>query len=78
MKVLDKILRRHPAEEAEEATAAEAGCVHAVLAPKWERVADMGNEENVSSFLCETCNESFTPEEGHRLQETLAERVHLG
>ncbi len=78
MKVLDKILRRRPVEEAEEVAAPEAKCIHAALAPKWDRVADIGKEDNTSDFLCETCGGEFTRDEGHELRESLAERVHLG
>ena len=79
MKVLDKILRRHPAEEAQEEAATEPHvCSHAVIVPRWDRVADIGNEEHASGYLCEICAETFSPEEGRKLQESLAERVHLG
>lgn len=76
MKVLDKIFRRHPAEEVVDAPKAE--CVHAVLASRWDRAADLGNEAEVSRYHCESCGTAFTPEEGHKLQESLAERVHMG
>ena len=71
MKVLDRILRRHPAEESTKATADTPACAHAVIVPRWDRVADIGNKENVSGY-------AFAAEEGHRLQESLADRVHLG
>lgn len=76
MKVLDKIFRRHPAEEVVDAPKAE--CVHAVLSSKWDSASDIGNEASVSHYLCESCGASFSPEEGRRLQESLAERVRLG
>ncbi len=79
MKVLDKILRRHPAEEAQgEAVTEQHECSHAVIVPRWDRVADIGNEANASAYLCEICAETFSPEVGRKLQESLAERVHLG
>ena len=76
MKILDKILRRHPAQEAGDAPKAE--CVHAVLASKWDSAADIGNDAKVSRYECESCGTAFTPDEGRKLQESLAERVHLG
>ena len=79
MKVLDKILRRHSGEEAPDAAVTDAPeCAHAVIVPRWDSVDDIGNEDNISGYRCETCSADFTPEEGHKLQESLADRVHLG
>ena len=79
MKVLDKILRRHSHEDEPEAAVTDASkCAHAVIVPRWDRVDDIGNEDNVSGYRCETCSADFTPEEGRELQESLADRVHLG
>jgi len=38
-------------------------CPHLALIAKWDSVADMGIEEKATSFECESCHESFTPEE---------------
>ena len=50
-------------------------CPHTALTPRWDSVADMGNDENVSSYTCQGCNQSFTPAEGRTLLATEAERL---
>jgi hypothetical protein len=52
-------------------------CVHVTLMPKWESVADMGQEEKASGYTCDACGQSFTPAEGRALRETEAERLRL-
>ena len=55
--------------------AAEKTCPHTTLTPRWDSVADMGNEEKVTSYTCQGCNQHFSPEEGRTLRRTEAERV---
>jgi transposase-like protein len=50
-------------------------CVHVTLVPKWNSVADMGHEDRVSSYTCESCGQSFTAAEGRALRETEADRL---
>ena len=52
-------------------------CPHAVLVPRWDSVQDMGIEAKVTSFTCDACQQSFTPEEGRALRESLAERLRV-
>ncbi len=50
-------------------------CPHTALVPRWDSVADMGNEAKVTSYTCESCQQHFTAAEGRRLRQTEAERV---
>jgi hypothetical protein len=50
-------------------------CPHTTLTPRWDSVADMGNDEKVTSYTCQGCNQSFTAAEGRTLLATEAERL---
>jgi len=50
-------------------------CPHTTLTPRWDSVADMGNEEKVTSYTCQGCNQSFSAAEGRLLLATEAERL---
>lgn len=73
MRVLDKLLHREKPEPA--VAAASVPCPHITLVPKWDSVADMGREDRVSSFTCESCQMGFTAAEGKALRANEAERV---
>jgi transposase-like protein len=63
-------------ERAEEAEApVERECPHVSLVPRWDSAEDIGKSDRVSSYVCEGCKESFSREEGERLQAGEAERV---
>jgi transposase-like protein len=38
-------------------------CPHTALTPRWNSVEDMGKEDRVTSYLCQACGSTFTPEE---------------
>lgn len=57
--------------------AAPVDCPHAILVPRWETVKDMGHEDKATRFMCESCHQEFSPEEGRRLRDTIAERMAL-
>ena len=50
-------------------------CPHTTLTPRWESVAAMGNEDNVTGYSCQGCNQRFTAAEGQALKRHEAERV---
>ena len=50
-------------------------CLHTTLTPSWDSVADMGNEEKVTGWNCEGCEQRFSPEEGRALRRSEADRV---
>lgn len=44
-------------------------CPHTALVPRWDSVGDMGHEELATRFICEACQEEFTPAEASALRE---------
>jgi hypothetical protein len=44
------------------------GCLHKTLTPRWDSAKDMGHEDRATSFSCEGCGETFTPEEAKALR----------
>jgi hypothetical protein len=50
-------------------------CIHAVLVPRWENVQDMGHEDKISRYMCESCHEEFTPDVAMHLRDTINERM---
>ena len=76
MGVLDKLLGRKPAAEADTGTVAEnPPCPHVTLVPKWGNTADMGHEDKATGYDCDSCKETFTAEQGRDLRRTEAERL---
>ena len=53
-------------------------CPHTTLTPSWDSVADMGNEEKVTSYTCQGCGQQFTRAEGQALRRSEAERLQSG
>jgi transposase-like protein len=50
-------------------------CPHTTLTPSWDSVADMGNQDKVTSYTCQGCNQSFSKAEGDALRHSEAERL---
>jgi hypothetical protein len=50
-------------------------CPHTVLLPRWDSVDDIGHEDRATSFVCEACEETFSPEEARMLRQSAAERL---
>jgi hypothetical protein len=50
-------------------------CPHVVLVPRWDEAGDIGIAEKASRFICEGCEQVFTPEEARALQATAADRL---
>jgi hypothetical protein len=61
MSLLDRLLGRTKTEQATEVEAPP--CPHTALVPRWDALEDMGNLEKASSFFCQGCERTFTPEE---------------
>lgn len=59
-----------PAEEMEPTV-----CEHITLIPRWDSVASMGREDEVSGYRCDSCGAEFTPDEAIRLRETERARI---
>jgi hypothetical protein len=44
-----------------------------MLGPRWENADDMGHEDRVTEYRCQSCGQCFTPDEGRALR-----RDHAG
>jgi hypothetical protein len=70
-----KWLHRKETEEVKQESPEEPTCQHVVLVARWDRPEDVGREDAVSSYRCETCGMEFTRYEAERLR--LTEPVRL-
>jgi hypothetical protein len=77
MSFFSKLFGGAKSKPTEEMPAVAVECPHGVLVPRWDSVQDMGIEAKVTSFTCDACQKSFTPEEGRALRESLAERLRV-
>ena len=76
MGVLDKLLGRKPAGVAEPGTATEnPPCPHTTLVPRWDSAADMGHEDKIAGYDCDSCKQHFTAGQGRDLRRTEAARL---
>ena len=64
MGLLGKLLRK-PESSSDTLTAPV--CSHRILIARWDNPEDMGHEERVTGYRCETCHEQFTAELGREL-----------
>ena len=78
MGIFDRLLGRKAGVAAVTKSVGEmqAGCPHVALMGRWDSAADMGKEDKVTTFLCDACHMSFSPDEGRRLRATTAERIN--
>lgn len=75
MRLLNRI-RHQPENTATPATSPEeVSCLHTALAPRWDTLSDMGDEQKVSAWVCASCGGTFTPERERELRASEAERV---
>lgn len=42
-------------------------CMHGVLIPRWECIDDMGQNQKISGYRCQSCMEEFEPDEAYWL-----------
>jgi hypothetical protein len=54
------------APEATEEMQESISCPHTALVPRWDSVEDMGKEDRVTSYFCQGCERSFSPEEARQ------------
>jgi len=50
-------------------------CPHVALVPRWEVAADIGHEDRVSEFRCDSCGALFSPGEARALRRSEGERI---
>lgn len=74
MGFLDKLLHRTPAAQTPPAPE-PARCIHGALVPRWDNVADMGQEDKATSYCCDSCYKEFTPEEARAMRAIALERM---
>ncbi len=72
-----RLLRRRRDDEPrqEDVHPEEVACEHVTLVPRWSNARDVGRESQVSTYQCETCGATFTPDEAVSLRETEAARI---
>ena len=69
----DRAAQHHPQEQL--STLDVPPCPHTTLVPRWDSVADMGKEDKVTSYTCDSCHQSFSAAASRLLRETEAARV---
>ncbi|MFA7249352.1 MAG: hypothetical protein WC273_06915 [Dehalococcoidia bacterium] len=52
-------------------------CAHVAVTPRWDRVEDMGHEERATSFVCDSCHATLTPDEARRALRDIGNRLRL-
>jgi hypothetical protein len=73
MGFLSKILGREQTSDRIATTAVL--CPHTILLPHWDSIGDMGKEDLATSFTCQACSGTFTPDQAKELRGTTAERL---
>lgn len=74
MGILSRIFGRKSDAPAAEAELSD-DCPHAALVPKWDNPDEVGKTDKVSRYVCESCSEVISPEDGQRMISAAAERV---
>ena len=71
------LFNRKKAEDAATMTSehAQVACPHTSMVPRWDNLDDMGHEDRISGYRCDSCHESLSAEQGHQLRESEAERL---
>lgn len=74
MGIFDKLFGGKEKESAT-ATMEKPPCPHGVMVPRWDNIDDIGHDDKVAYFVCESCEEKFSPEEAKTLRDTAVERL---
>lgn len=45
-------------------------CPHTALVPRWDSVDDIGHEDRATHYYCESCGQTFSPNEAEGLKHT--------
>ena len=72
--ILDKLLGRSGKNDTK--AVPQGPCLHVSLVPHWDSVEDMGHEDKATSFICDACHQSFTPQVASALRRTEADRLN--
>ena len=50
-------------------------CLHGTLIAHWADASDMGDESKATEFVCQSCQERFSPEEAAWVRKRAVERL---
>lgn len=53
----------------------EPPCPHVTLVPRWGNAADMGKEDRISEYACDTCGAHLSVDHAQALRASEAERI---
>jgi hypothetical protein len=71
-----KFLRKRDEQsKTDEAAVGAPVCEHVTLIPKWDRAEDIGREDKISMYRCESCGAEFSLDEALALRETESARI---
>lgn len=74
MGIFDKIFGGKEKESAA-ATIEKPPCPHGAMVSRWDSIDDIGHDDKVSYFTCESCGDKFSPDEAKALRETAVDRL---
>lgn len=79
MSMLNRLFNRDSGADTpgDAAGAAMQECPHVALTPRWDRVDDMGHEDLATSFVCDSCHQTLTPDEARAVRADMGNRLHL-
>jgi hypothetical protein len=56
-------------------TVEKPACLHMALTARWDSVADMGNDDRATAFVCASCGAQFTPAEASTIRASQADQL---
>ena len=74
MGALDRLLGKRR-QQAQQSPEPPQECIHGVLVPHWDSVDDIGKDDRVAWYRCQSCYAMFSREEGERLMAEAADRL---
>jgi len=75
MSLLNKF-RSRPHEGA--AVAEKPACLHTTLTPRWDELDDIGHDDRITEYVCESCGTAITPVAAAKLHVTTEQLVGPG
>jgi hypothetical protein len=77
MGLLDKLFKREAAAPRRGLQTGPSGadCAHLAVAPRWDNAADIGHEDRATSFVCDSCHNSFSGSEIEAVRSAAAARL---
>ncbi len=69
------LFRRDKDEDRAAVMEPEPECMHVALSARWDDLDDMGREDKVSAWVCQSCSSVFTPAEAEELRRSESERI---